>query len=298
MLRGLFIYDFFYISLHSEIISHASDLHRRMKKVTKVLYISQEIFPYLPESELANMGRFLPQAVQDLGRETRTFMPRFGAINERRNQLHEVIRLSGMNLIIDDTDHPLIIKVASIPAARLQVYFIDNEDFFHRKNTISDENNVEYDDNEERSIFFVRGVMETVKKLRWTPDVIHCQGWMTAIAPLYIKKAYSDDPFFKNAKVVYSVFGDDFKKPFSSRFYEKLMLEGVEQSDVTKIEKKEVSFADLTKFAIDSSDAVIQSSKEINNEVLDYIKEKQIKFLPYVDSENYADSYVSFYDTI
>ncbi len=156
-----------------------------MKKAKKILYISQEIFPYLPESELANMGRYLPQAVQELGRETRTFMPKFGAINERRNQLHEVIRLSGMNLIIDDTDHPLIIKVASIQAARMQVYFIDNDDYFHRKNTIADDEEEEYDDNDERTIFFVRGVMETVKKLRWTPDVIHCQGWMTALAPLY-----------------------------------------------------------------------------------------------------------------
>ena len=147
-----------------------------MKKANKVLYISQEIFPYLPESEIANMGRFLPQAVQDRGREPRSFMPKVGAVNERRNQLHEVIRLSGMNLIIDDTDHPLIIKVASIQAARMQVYFIDNEDYFHRKNTVADDNGEEYDDNDERTIFFIRGVMETVKKLRWTPDIIHCEG--------------------------------------------------------------------------------------------------------------------------
>ena len=141
----------------------------------------------------------MPQAVQERGRETRTFMPKFGLVNERRNQLHEVIRLSGMNLIIDDTDHPLIIKVASIQSARLQIYFIDNDDYFLRKNTVTDDNDKEYKDNDERSIFFVRGVMETVKKLRWTPDVIHCQGWMTAVAPLYIKKAYNDDPFFKRS---------------------------------------------------------------------------------------------------
>ena len=154
------------------------------KKKSKILFISQEIFPYLTESEMANQGRYLPQAVQERGKETRTFMPKFGLVNERRNQLHEVIRLSGMNLIIDDTDHPLIIKVASIQSARLQVYFIDNEDYFQRKNTVTDDNGVEYDDNDERTIFFVRGVLETVKKLRWTPDVIHCQGWMTALAPL------------------------------------------------------------------------------------------------------------------
>lgn len=157
-------------------------------KATKVLFIAQEITPYLPESEIANVCRYLPQGVQERGREIRTFMPKYGNINERRNQLHEVIRLSGMNLIIDDTDHPLIIKVASIQAARMQVYFIDNEDYFQRKFTTEDENGNSFDDNDERSIFFVRGVMETVKKLRWVPDIIHCHGWMTALAPLYIKK--------------------------------------------------------------------------------------------------------------
>ena len=269
-----------------------------MKKVTKVLYISQEIFPYLPESEIANMGRFLPQAVQDRGRETRTFMPKFGAVNERRNQLHEVIRLSGMNLIIDDTDHPLIIKVASIQAARMQVYFIDNDDYFHRKNTIADEAGEEYEDNDERTIFFVRGVMETVKKLRWTPDVIHCQGWMTALAPLYIKKAFNDDPFFKHSKVVYSVFNDDFKKPFRNLFAERLMLEGIEKKHVTQVKDKEIDFVALTKLAIDYSDGVIQSSPVVNEEVLKYVASKKMKFLSYQSSEDYADAYVEFYDSL
>jgi len=269
-----------------------------MKKVNKVLYISQEIFPYLPESEIANMGRYLPQAVQDRGRETRTFMPKFGAINERRNQLHEVIRLSGMNLIIDDTDHPLIIKVASIQAARLQVYFIDNEDFFHRKNTISDESGEEYSDNDERTIFFVRGVMETVKKLRWTPDVIHCLGWMTALAPLYIKKAFNQDPFFKNSKVVYSLFNDDFKQPFRGLFADKLILEGIEPKDVEQLRKNEIDYVALSKLAIDYSDGVIQSVPETNPEILEYIRETNKKFLPYKEDEDYADDYVRFYDSV
>jgi starch synthase len=269
-----------------------------MKKVSKVLYISQEIFPYLPESELANMGRYLPQAVQDRGRETRTFMPKFGAINERRNQLHEVIRLSGMNLIIDDTDHPLIIKVASIQSARLQVYFIDNDDYFHRKNTVADENGEDYTDNDERTIFFIRGVMETVKKLRWTPDVIHCQGWMTALAPLYIKKAYNQDPFFKNSKVVYSVFNDEFKKPFRELFAKQLLLEGIEEKHIQPIKDKEIDYVALSKLAIDFSDGVIQSSPVVNDKVVDYVKEKEIKFLPYVNEEDYADEYVRFYDSL
>lgn len=269
-----------------------------MKKVNKVLYISQEIFPYLPESEIANMGRYLPQAVQDRGRETRTFMPKFGAVNERRNQLHEVIRLSGMNLIIDDTDHPLIIKVASIQAARMQVYFIDNDDYFHRKNTIADEDGNEYEDNDERTIFFVRGVMETVKKLRWTPDVIHCQGWMTALAPLYIKQAYNQDPFFKNSKVVYSVFDDEFKNPFRDLFAERLLLEGIETKHVFQVKDKVIDYVALSKLAIDFSDGVIQSSQQVNQNIVDYVKEKDMKFLPYVSDEDYADDYVRFYDSL
>lgn len=284
--------------MQSESYLTSTEQKNMNKKVTKVLYISQEIFPYLPESELSNMGRYLPQAVQDRGRETRTFMPKFGAVNERRNQLHEVIRLSGMNLIIDDTDHPLIIKVASIQSARMQVYFIDNEDYFHRKNTVADEKGEEFEDNDERTIFFVRGVMETVKKLRWTPDVIHCQGWMTALAPLYIKKAYNDDPFFKHSKVVYSLFNDEFKKPFRSLFSERLLLEGIEKRHVVQVKDKVIDFVALSKLAIDYSDAVIQSSEVVNQDVLDYIASKKMKFLPYKFNEDYADDYVNFYDNI
>lgn len=269
------------------------------KKNTRILFISQEIFPYLPESEIANQGRYLPQAVQERGRETRTFMPKFGSINERRNQLHEVIRLSGMNLIIDDTDHPLIIKVASIQSARLQIYFIDNEDYFQRKQTTQDDNGVEYEDNDERSIFFVRGVMETVKKLRWTPDIIHCQGWMTALAPIYIKKAYNDDPFFKNSKVVYSLFDDEFKRPFNSNFADKLIIDGVQKKHLNTLKTaKEISYETLSKFAMDYSDGVIQSSEKINENLKKYAEDNKIKFLPYSNNEDYADDYLNFYDSL
>ena len=297
VLHLVYIRFFLYI-FAIRIIIPTHRIRREMKKITKVLYISQEIFPYLPESELSNMGRYLPQAVQDRGRETRTFMPKFGAVNERRNQLHEVIRLSGMNLIIDDTDHPLIIKVASIQSARMQVYFIDNDDYFHRKNTIADENGEEYEDNDERTIFFVRGVMETVKKLRWTPDIIHCQGWMTALAPLYIKKAYNDDPFFKHSKVVYSIFNDDFKKPFRNLFAERLLLEGIEKKHVVQVKDKMIDFVALSKLAIDYSDAVIQSSPVVNQNVLDYIASEKVNFLPFQSDEDYADAYVQFYDSL
>ena len=230
----------------------------------KILFIAQEITPYLPESEIATICRNLPQGIQERGREIRTFMPKFGNINERRNQLHEVIRLSGMNLIIDDTDHPLIIKVASIQSARMQVYFIDNEDFFQRKSTVSDENGNEYEDNDDRSIFYVRGVLETVKKLRWIPDVIHCHGWMSALTALYIKRMYADDPCLRNAKI-----------------------------------KADTSFVGLTKLAIDFADGVIQGSETINQEVLDYISaKKDTPFLPYQSPETYMDEFNKFYDVV
>lgn len=265
----------------------------------RVLFITQEIYPYLPESIIANTCRYLPQAIQERGKEIRAFMPKFGSINERRNQLHEVIRLSGMNLIINDTDHPLIIKVASIQAARMQVYFIDNEDFFKRKHTIADDNGNEFSDNDERSIFYIRGVLETIKKLRWIPDIIHCHGWMSALTPLYIKTAYADDPCFKNAKIVCSLYNDDFKTPFSDTFSKKLQLPGITDANVTAIAGKEVDYVSLTDFAMSYSDGVIQSEENVNPELLKYIEENNIKFLPYQgDVDASADAINAFYDSL
>jgi starch synthase len=264
----------------------------------KVLYITQEITPYLPESEVSLMCRSLPQAIQEKGREIRTFMPRFGCVNERRNQLHEVIRLSGMNLIIDDTDHPLIIKVASIQSARMQVYFIDNDDLFSRKYTVADEEGNEFEDNEDRSIFFVRGVLETVKKLRWTPDIIHCHGWMTALTPLYIKKAFNTDPFFKNSKIVYSIYGDDFKRPFSASFARKLKIEGVEDSSLEGILDKEVSFEDLTRFAVGYSDGVVLTSENVNPNLSEFVQQSGKLYLTVPEKEGFVDSYNEFYDKV
>jgi starch synthase len=270
-----------------------------MGEATKVLFITQEIAPYLPESEIATICRQLPQAVQDGGKEIRTFMPKFGCINERRNQLHEVQRLSGMNLIIDDTDHPLIIKVASIQAARMQVYFIDNEDYFHHRQTVADENGNEYEDNNERTIFFARGVLETVKKLRWTPDVIHCHGWMTALVPLYIKKAYNDDPFFRNSKIVYSVYNDDFQNPFKEGYDTILRLDGVEDSDLTSVQNQSVDFVALSKLALDFSDAAIEGSETINPKVKEYAAAKfSDKFLSYQTPETYIQAYTELYDKV
>ena len=268
-----------------------------MTKANKVLFITQEITPYVSESEMANIGRNLPQSIQEKGREIRTFMPKWGNINERRNQLHEVIRLSGMNLIIDDTDHPLIIKVASIQSARMQVYFIDNDDYFQNRLQTSDENGIEYDDNDSRAIFYARGVLETVKKLRWTPDVIHCHGWMTALAPLYIKKAYKDEPSFRDAKVVFSVYEDDFKNTLSSDFATKLMLKGINKKDVAML-KEPVDYATLCKLAVDYSDGVIQNSEHVNEEIMDYARQSGKPVLEYQTTETYADACNEFYDKV
>ena len=268
-----------------------------MTKANKVLFITQEITPYVSESEMSLVGRNLPQAIQEKGREIRTFMPKWGNIHERRNQLHEVIRLSGMNLIIDDTDHPLIIKVASIQSARMQVYFIDNDDYFQNRLQVVDENGVEYEDNDARAIFYARGVLETVKKLRWCPDVIHCHGWMTALAPLYIKKAYKDEPSFRDAKVVFSLYDNDFKEPFHPDFASKLLLKGISKKDVADL-KEPVDYTALCKLAVDYSDGVIQQSEHVNEEVIAYARQIGKPVLGYQSPEIFADACNDFYDQV
>jgi len=266
-------------------------------KITKVLFINQEIFPYLPESEIATICRDLPQGIQERGREIRTFMPKYGNINERRNQLHEVIRLSGMNLIIDDNDYPLIIKVASIQSARMQVYFIDNDDYFQRRFTVADDKGIEFEDNDERCIFFVRGVIETIRKLRWVPDVVHCHGWIAALAPLYIKRAFADDPCFRSTKVIYSVYDNAFHQPFRSLFKRKLMLDGIGESDLNDIQG-DIDFVALSRLAFRYSDGIIQGSPVIDQQVLKATEEIAIPFLPYKDTDCYIDTYNEFYDQI
>lgn len=262
----------------------------------KILFISQEITPYLPESEMSEISRYLPQGVQERGREIRTFMPRYGCVNERRNQLHEVIRLSGMNLVISDTDHPLIIKVASIQAARMQVYFIDNEDYFQRKYVMTDENGEEFSDNDERAVFFARGVLETVIKLRWTPDIIHCHGWLSALVPMYIKKYYYDDPLFGQSKVIYSLYDDDFKKPLNKEFRDKLLMDGITHRDVSLIENP--TYENLSKMAIYYSDGVIKGTKTINPVVDEYLQSAGKLFLDHQPNEVFIDAYNDFYEKI
>lgn len=262
----------------------------------KVLFVTQEITPYLKESHIGLIGRHLPQGIQEKGREIRTFMPRFGLINERRNQLHEVIRLSGMNLVIDDSDHPLIIKVASIQSARMQIYFIDNEDYFQRKFTIRDKNEKFYEDNDERSIFFARGVLETVKKLGWGPNIIHCHGWMSSVLPLYLRTAYKDNPIFANSKIVFSLYDDEFAEKMDPNFGEKIKVEDINDDDVKHF--KNADYVSIMKAVIDYSDALVIGSEKINDEVLQYLKDSGKPFLEYQPTDKYVDAYNSFYDEV
>jgi starch synthase len=269
-----------------------------MKETKKILFVNSEITPYLPESTISNIGRYLPQGIQESGREIRSFMPRYGNINERRNQLHEVIRLSGMNLVVNDIDRPLIIKVASISSARMQVYFIDNEDYFHRKFVFSGEDGKFFEDNDERAIFFARGVLETVKKLRWKPDVIHCQGWISHVLPLYLKKAYKDDPIFTDCKVVLSLYDEIAQETFAEDMKAKMVIPGIKNKDVDIL--KTANGINLAKLAIQNSDGIIIGSPQLCDEVTQAVAASKLPVLPYVDQSDsaYIKEYNQFYDKI
>ena len=258
-----------------------------MKEPKRILFISQEINTYLAEeTPIRLLNRQLPEYFQGHGYETRTFMPKFGEINERRNQLHEVIRLSGMNLIIEDSDHPLLIKVASIQSARIQIYFIDNDDLFHRRKGVCNEAGEEYTDNDDRVIFYARGVIETVKKLRWTPDIILCSGWMSALAPLYLKKAYNDEPFFANSKIVLMLDDNEYKKPFPTKFTDKLRIDGISNTDVRSIAGFPIGYEELMRLAVDFSDAIVYATPNVNQRVSNYAETKGKPILPYQETED------------
>ena len=268
--------------------------------VKRVLFVNSEIYPYLPDSRIASIGRYLPQGIQERKKEIRSFMPRYGCINERKNQLHEVIRLSGMNIIINDVDRPLVIKVASVAAARMQVYFIDNEDYFHRKQIYCDEHGVFFQDNGERAVFFARGVLETVKKLRWAPDIIHCHGWISNTLPAYLKKAYIDDPIFSGSKVVLSLYGDMNGISFPGDMKDKIAFGGLESKDIQLPDSP--TGMDLAEFAARYSDAVIIGSEDVPQEVASFCKDAGLPVLPYrkesYDDGSYIDDYNSFYDQL
>ncbi|MEM7161183.1 MAG: glycogen/starch synthase [Bacteroidota bacterium] len=263
---------------------------------SKILYISQEITPFLPSSEISEIARHLPQHMLENGNEIRVFMPRFGCINERRHQLHEVIRLSGMNLVIDDADHPLIIKVASIPTARMQVYFIDNEEFFQRKAVLTDDKGKYFDDNDERSMFFCKGVLETVKKLGWKPDIVHCHGWMTAMVPFFIKNLFNEDPHFAESKLIYTAYDSAFDKPLDKNLLGKYEYEGLETEQVEYL--KDASFANINKLAFDYSDAIVFGSKNLPKDVIKIAEQTGKPILEYRNEEEYREANQNFYHEV
>ena len=266
-------------------------------KAKKVLFINQEIVPYVPDSEMSLLGKHVPHVVQEKGYEIRTFMPKWGIINERRGQLHEVIRLSRMMLIIDETDHPLIIKVASIPQTRIQVYFIDNDDYFNHRQMAFDEKGIECDDNGERAIFFARGVLETVKKLRWVPDIIHCQGWMTSVVPFYIKKAYQDEPSFANTKVVTSLFANHLKKQLGDDFKRAVDFRDAKSELLDKYNKK-FDFIELEKLAVDYSDGIVEGGDGVEPKLMRYVQKTKKPFMPHTADDQLGDALDAFYDTL
>ena len=271
-----------------------------MKDPKRVLFVNSEIYPYLPESTVSLAGRYLPQGIQELGKEIRTFMPRYGCINERRNQLHEVIRLSGMNMVINDIDRPLVIKVASISSARMQVYFIDNDDYFHKKFIYEDAEGNFLEDNDERAIFFARGILETVKKLRWKPDILHCSGWISHLVPLYLKKAYKNDPIFSDTKIVLSLYNEHVDKSFSPGMKSKIPVPGIKAKDLDAL--KAPDGINLAKLAIQYADAVIIGSEETAPDITEFLSKKNIPVLPYIPIDHpegtYIRKYIEFYDKL
>lgn len=263
-------------------------------KDKRILYVSSEVVPYLPETEISSMSFETPRMVNQQGGQIRIFMPRYGNINERRHQLHEVIRLSGINLVINDLDMPLIIKVASIPKERIQVYFIDNDEYFKRKATLTDEDGKLFPDNDERAIFFAKGVIETVKKLNWAPDIIHVHGWLAALLPLYLKQFYKDEPLFNESKIVTSVYNQSFENALNKDLINKVAFDNIDKEALKTLENP--TYNNLMKVAIDNSDALIIGSAEIPKELADYLKKTDKPVLDFKEKDEFAEAYTTFYN--
>ncbi|MFN5705476.1 MAG: glycogen/starch synthase [bacterium] len=265
---------------------------------TKILFITHEMSPFLELSKIAKITRQLPQAMQEKGFEIRILMPRFGSINERRNRLHEVIRLSGMNIVINDNDNPLIIKVASLPSARMQVYFLDNEEYFQRKTIFRDAKENFHADNDERMIFFCKGAIETVKKLGWMPDVVHCFGWMTSLVPMYLKTSYKEDPMFKNTRVVYSVYENCFTESLDKNLKTKSLMPEMDASQTSLLKDSTCSALHIN--AINYSDAVVKADENIDNAVIKFLSKQSDKTIieNYNHDEIDFDTFVTFYEEV
>lgn len=258
------------------------------------LVVSSEVIPYLPETILSKSSFKVPKEINDMGGQTRIFMPKYGIINERRHQLHEVIRLSGMNLVINDIDMPLIIKVASIPKERMQVYFIDNEEYFKRKQMLIDTKGKGFKDNDERMIFFTKGVIETVKKLNWSPDIIHLHGWFTCLFPLYLKTYYKDEPIFANSKIVTSIYAKDFDKVISKNLHDKVAFDNIPLELISPLKK--ASFENLVQLSLNFSDGYAIADSENSLSIQDYLTDDSIPGLSFEDSQK-QDAFVNFYSS-
>jgi len=264
-------------------------------KDKRILYVSSEVVPYLPETEISSMSFEAPKMVNKQGGQIRIFMPKYGNINERRHQLHEVIRLSGINLVINDLDMPLIIKVASIPKERIQVYFIDNEEYFKRKATLTDEDGKLFQDNDERAIFFAKGVIETVKKLNWAPDIIHVNGWLASLLPLYLKQFYKNEPLFTESKIVTTVYNQSFEGALDKNMINKIKFDNIEDDLIKGLE--DPTYINIMKNAIDNSDALIKGSEDIPEALESYLEAPDKPVLKYYAPDEFADPYTEFYNT-
>jgi len=242
----------------------------------RVLIVANELSPYIEFTDFAQILNKLAIKTFDAGLEVRVIMPRFGMINERRHRLHEVVRLSGINVIIDKDDYPLIIKVASLPSARLQVYFMDNEDYFKRKAVFRDDQDGFYDDNAERMIFFCKSALETVKKFGWPPHVIHCHGWMTSLLPLYLKTAYKKEPVFGYSKVIYTAQSNQFKETLNTNFVKKAIINNeIKEKDFDAF--KEGTNEALTIGASKYADVVVFGDNNIDKKINDEVKPSRYK---------------------
>ncbi len=262
----------------------------------KILYVSAEVYPYLVENEVSTMSYEVPKMVNNLGGQIRIFMPKYGNINERRHQLHEVIRLSGMNLVVNDLDMPLIIKVASIPKERIQVYFIDNDEYFKRKAPFADEAGIMYADNDERAIFFAKGVVETVKKLNWVPDIIHVHGWMASLLPLYLKHFYKDEALFSETKIVTSIYEKSFEGALNINLISKIAFDTIPELAIEGLQNPD--FENIMKNAILHSDAIIIATENLLPSLTKFIESSKKPFLPFTPKDAFAEAYTNFYKNI
>ena len=264
----------------------------------RILFVSPEISPYLPDSEIARLGRALPTAFHGKKFEARTFTPNFGNVNERRNQLHEVIRLSGINIPIKDADHPLIIKVASMQPSRIQVYFIDNDDYFQKLDTDVDNVGSNRDDNDERVIFFSRGTADTARKLRWEPNILHVSGWISALVPLYVKKVFSDGVSFKDTKIIYTVLDEEDPKGIDANILTLLREDGFKDEDIAPFADMEANADILHKIGMANSDAVIFNNRSPKPELVEYAKSLNLPILFLNPEEFEIEKYQELYQSL